>query len=89
MTLRVFTEDSTCLSRVHCGVCRAGKSGRQFRESLAKAFTLPADAPDFDCPHGYPWGYDPKQSKVIAPMRIDPTYNPQNAAHVNRGRCCS
>lgn len=27
------------------------------RASLANAYEVPADAPDFACPHGRPWGY--------------------------------
>jgi len=52
------------MSHAHCGACRAKDGGRQWRESLANAFELPPDAPDFTCPHGRPWGYIPPSKGV-------------------------
>jgi hypothetical protein len=33
--------------------------GRGWRSAKTRLYTLPPDAPDFACPHGYPWGYQP------------------------------
>lgn len=46
-----------CRSGNNCEPCRDRAGGRAWRQSLAVAFELPADAPDFACPHGKPWGY--------------------------------
>lgn len=52
-----FTASAACTLRVHCTTCRNREDGRAWRESLRAAFQLPRDAPDFECPHGVPWGY--------------------------------
>ena len=48
-----------CEGRQHCATCRDLDGGREWRSDLAKAFTLPPDAPDFACPHGFVWGDAP------------------------------
>lgn len=48
--------DIICQSGLHCPNCR-DPNANAWRESLGKAYTLPDDAPDFQCPHGKPWGY--------------------------------
>jgi hypothetical protein len=50
---------SICDAVVHCGACRDREGGRAWRESLAKAFAVPAGWPDCECPLGRPWGYIP------------------------------
>ena len=55
--MKIFTENLTCKSVVHCVSCRDKKGGRLFRESLAAVFVRPEGAPDFVCPHGKKWGY--------------------------------
>lgn len=57
MRMKNFTGSSACQSRAHCGACRDREGGRTWREGLAAAFVLPADAPDFACPHGVAWGF--------------------------------
>ena len=47
-----------CRTRLHCPTCRDLEGGRAWRESLGKAFKLPEDAPDFECPHGIEWGVE-------------------------------
>jgi hypothetical protein len=54
-SLSLFTESPHCKSRLHCGICRNLADGRQWRRSLAKAFSLATDAVDFDCPVSKPW----------------------------------
>lgn len=53
--MRIFTSSSTCRSGAHCDTCR-DRNNRAWRESLRRGFTLPDDNPDFECPHGKPWG---------------------------------
>ncbi len=51
-----WTESVACTSGNACRVCRNLAGGREFRESLGRVFALPDGAPDFECPHGKPWG---------------------------------
>lgn len=55
--MKIFIEDFACGSGVHCVTCRDKSDGRLFRLSLGKVFQLPDNAPDFECPHGKPWGW--------------------------------
>jgi hypothetical protein len=48
-----------CQPGTHCCTCRNREGGRAWRQSLGAAVTLPADAPDFACPYGKPWGVPP------------------------------
>lgn len=57
MPLPIFTESKACRSEQHCRTCRDLDGGRAWRGKLAAAFALPADAPDFACPHGKGWGH--------------------------------
>ena len=50
-----FSDSATCNSHAHCKTCRDRQGGRKWRENLAAAFELPADAPDFECPAGIAW----------------------------------
>ena len=74
-----------CVSHVHCTTCRDRAGGRSWRASLAAAYALPDAAPDFTCPHGYPWGYvrDPAPPQR-PPMPIPEGFDP---ATERRG-CC-
>lgn len=60
--MKIFIDDFTCLSKVHCQTCRDKGGGREFRIGLGNAFSLPNDAPDFECPHGRPWGWQKPSS---------------------------
>lgn len=62
-----FTDSYHCWSGVHCGFCRNRESGRDWRLSLGKVFELPPGAPDFECPHGKPWGYVPPPGSIATP----------------------
>ena len=60
--MRNFFEQFECLSQAHCDFCRLlTDEGRQWRESIAKHFSVPFDNAqgkpeiDFECPHGKPW----------------------------------
>jgi hypothetical protein len=55
--MTAFLQSASCRLGLHCPVCRDRIGGRAWRESLAAAFELPSDAPDFACPHGRWWGY--------------------------------
>jgi len=92
--MKAFTDGHHCHARVHCGTCRSREEGRGWRESLAKAFELPPGAPDFDCPHGLPWGFEGAAPAITT----EPTYAevlavcvecPEAAgcAFMHRGRC--
>ena len=59
MTKKDFTTTRHCLAGGHCRKCRDLLGGRPFRIDLAGNFALPDGAPDFDCPHGKPWGFLP------------------------------
>jgi len=59
MGLGYFANTGHCRSGFHCRACRDLEGGRAWRESLGKAFRLPAGAPDFPCPLAHPWGYAP------------------------------
>jgi hypothetical protein len=60
-----------CASRAHCPTCRNKDGGRAWRESLAQAFIVPGDAPDFTCPYGLEWGANP-ESIDTSPQPIQP-----------------
>jgi len=44
-----------CRFRTHCAWCR-DRAHRRWRERLGRIFVLPPGEPDFECPHGLPWG---------------------------------
>ena len=50
-----FVDSAACQSRSHCKTCRSLEGGRAFRISIGHVKKLPADAPDFACPHGIEW----------------------------------
>jgi hypothetical protein len=51
-----FVESRNCTSRAHCSTCRdTTPDGEAWRRSLSKAFQLPGDNVNFDCPFGVPW----------------------------------
>lgn len=51
-----FFKSQTCLSGLHCKVCRDPKAIK-FRQKWVDAFSQGSD-PNFVCPYGRPWGYD-------------------------------
>lgn len=69
MTLKQFTTSHACTSGINCGTCR-DRGERAFRASLGTVFVLPADAPDFECPHGKPWGYRQPENVADAATAI-------------------
>lgn len=54
-----FTETDRCRSGVYCRRCRDLAHGRGWRTRIAARFTVPGASPDWECPHGRPWGYLP------------------------------
>jgi hypothetical protein len=56
--MKLFTLSGTCGTRAHCETCR-DPARAPWREELRKAWALPEDKTDFDCPHGKPWGWQP------------------------------
>jgi len=52
----VFAETPECKSRGHCFVCRDLERGRNFRAMVKRAWTVPGNIVDFECPHGLEWG---------------------------------
>ena len=55
-----FTESDACRSGRYCEKCRDPQAVL-WRTELAKAWTLPGNDINFDCPHGKPWrGRKPK-----------------------------
>lgn len=63
--MRRFQDDYNCTCKVNCPTCRDKDGGRQWRELLRKAFRLPNDETDFECPHGLPWGCGPQTELQI------------------------
>lgn len=53
-----------CVSERFCSTCRDREGGREWRQQLGRAYELPADAPDFVCPHGREWGATKTASKL-------------------------
>jgi len=52
--MKNFFQSRICLSEAHCDACRLQTvEGRQWRESIAKHFSVPGI--DFECPRGKPW----------------------------------
>ena len=74
MKLKPFPKSENCIGLEQCPTCRAQtKAGSTFRASLGRAFVLPSGSPDFECPHGRPWGYvDPNPRPAAAPMKLGP-----------------
>jgi hypothetical protein len=71
-----------CAAKTHCPTCRNREAGRTWRESLATAFKLPAGAPDFECPHGLPWGF-------FAPEQVPPDFDSEmERLRARQGGCC-
>lgn len=56
--MQLFILSPVCQTHRHCPTCRDREGGRQWRESLAVSYALPADGPDFACPEGHPWGFE-------------------------------
>jgi hypothetical protein len=54
--MKPFAQSNACRSRLHCITCRDREGGRAWRVNVGRSFSLPVDAPDFDCPYGVPWG---------------------------------
>lgn len=57
--MTAFTESAICASTLVCGQCRNREAGRAWRAHLGWFLRLPFDAPDFVCPRGHAWGYEP------------------------------
>lgn len=57
MNLPQWTASPECAARTLCVYCRdTSERGKTFRASLVRSgWPLPADAPDFACPHGVEW----------------------------------
>ena len=64
---RDFFQSVACQARVHCGICRQLVAGRQWRQSLAIAYALPAGAPDFACPIGLAFDAAPPPAYAADP----------------------
>jgi hypothetical protein len=62
-----FTNTIHCRSHAHCKTCRMFNDGRSWRESLLKAFRLPGDLIDFECPEGRGWGREPRWRDRVMP----------------------
>ncbi len=69
-----FFETEACTSGTHCSTCRDREGGRSFRIGLARAFVLPDDAPEFECPHGKKW--EETEFKPIETVTIPETKKP-------------
>jgi hypothetical protein len=81
--MRVLVKNGPpCNATGSCYTCRNREAGRPWRISLGKVFELPPGAPDFSCPHGKPWGYQPPPE---ARGVLNPTLTPTQAASVQPG----
>lgn len=79
MKLPQWTESGACLSGGHCAACRSrGAGGVSFRAGLLRdGWPLPDGAPDFECPHGRPWGFIPGEADAAERALLDAATNPQ------------
>jgi len=85
-----FTTSDHCRDGVHCATCRDRDDGRRWRESLARVFTLPGDAVDFDCPHGRLWGHTPTAAQRAAALNAAEAAAEAHAAECDRiGQACT
>jgi hypothetical protein len=57
--MKAFTQTAACTSGLHCATCRSLEGGRKIRTNWSKRFIMPNEAPDFACPFGKPWGWQP------------------------------
>ena len=51
-----WIKSSHCKSGAHCNTCRELEGGRAWRISIGKAFALPEEGVDFECPYELAWG---------------------------------
>ena len=51
-----WIKSSHCKSGAHCNTCRDMEDGRAWRISIGKAFALPDEGVDFECPYELAWG---------------------------------
>lgn len=72
-----FFATGTCRLGVHCRTCRNRETGLAFRTAVAAEFNL-AD-PDFNCPHGRPWGIDGEQQSIPFTSK-PPSHTPRLSA---------
>ena len=59
MSQRPFIETGHCLSGLHCRLCRQREEGHPWRRALGAHWEMPPGYPEFECPHGKPWGWRP------------------------------
>jgi hypothetical protein len=52
MTLDIFYQKIHCDKKIFCSTCR---SDRNWRSSIAEAYTSPSGLVDWECPLGVPW----------------------------------
>ncbi len=72
MEKQIWKDTQHCQLRVHCRACRDLDGGRAFRNSIAEHYELPPGAPDFECPLGVPWGYNPPVKPAPPPPPCPP-----------------
>ena len=61
-----FYTSEHCVTRVHCGTCRALDGGRTWRRQLVVVFA-DLTGEDFACQAGLPWGYRPPREESCRP----------------------
>jgi hypothetical protein len=65
---------SVCYRKLRCGVCR-DLSRTTTRTTWERFFDCPPGGPDWQCPHGKPWGWQPPSPPTLAlhghPPRAD------------------
>lgn len=77
MRLPLYTESESCRMRregeggLSCTSCRSSVHKRM---SLLKAYRLPNDDINFDCPHGVPWEGDRPEPMPAKPTRRWPKF---------------
>lgn len=73
--------DHICSVEEHCEACRDLEGGREWRRNMKETFAVPDLAPDWECPHGKPWGWAP-------PVRPRMTIAQLVAANAAKARDC-
>jgi hypothetical protein len=75
--MHLFVLSTHCQSRAHCKVCRNFDGGRKWRESLSKAYQLPNNDVDFECPYGMQWSAGSTSSSTPQDGQPQPTPPPR------------
>ena len=88
-----FFDSFDCRSGSHCRICRSRTEGVAFRASIAVYFAVHADhagePPDWDCPHGRPWGFNEIAKPIPCSSQMTAAATIQSESPSRLGDDCS